>query len=158
MGGLRKLREEDFGEVSAALDGWWGEREMSGHVPRLFFRHFRDTSFVVEEAGGIRGFLIGFVSPSVPGEAYVHFAGVHPEYRGRGVARSLYEAFFREAREKGCEVVRCVTSPVNRDSVAFHESLGFELEEGDAEAAGIPVATDHDGEGRDRVLFARRLE
>ena len=44
--------------------------------------------------------------------------------------------------------MRCVTSPVNEESVAFHEALGFEVER---------VAQDYDGPGEDRVLFAKRL-
>jgi RimJ/RimL family protein N-acetyltransferase len=44
--------------------------------------------------------------------------------------------------------VRCVTSPANERSVAFHESLGFEVER---------VVTDYDGPGEDRVLLVKRL-
>ena len=45
-------------------------------------------------------------------------------------------------------MVRCVTSPVNERSVAFHESLGFEVER---------VVRDYDGPGEDRVLLVKRL-
>jgi ribosomal protein S18 acetylase RimI-like enzyme len=60
----------------------------------------------------------------------------------------LYEHFFADATAHGRTVVRCVTSPANRDSVAFHEALGFEVER---------VAKDYDGPGEDRVLFVKRL-
>ena len=58
------------------------------------------------------------------------------------------EHFFEEVRSNGRSVVRCVTSPVNRDSVAFHEALGFEVDR---------VAKDYDGPGEDRVLLVKRL-
>ncbi len=118
-------------------------------LPKLFFLHFEGTSFVAEdEEGKLVAFLIGFLSQTDPTEAYVHFVGVAPEQRGSGVGRQLYERFLSVAVENGRSIVRCVTSPSNHDSVAFHESLGFEAES---------VVTDYDGPGEDRVLFVKRL-
>jgi len=53
------------------------------------------------------------------------------------------------AAAQGRTRVRCVTSPVNEGSIAFHESLGFSAER---------VAADYDGPGEDRVLFVKQLE
>jgi ribosomal protein S18 acetylase RimI-like enzyme len=115
-------------------------------LPRLFFEHFRPTSFVAEGASDAQllGFLCGFVSQTDPREAYIHFAGVDPDHRGRGVGRRLYHVFFAAARERGCTSVRCVTSPVNTGSVAFHRAMGFE--------PTLPSVA-HDGPGQDRVRF-----
>ena len=85
----------------------------------------------------------------MPAEAYIHFVGVSPEHRGEGIGRTLYERFFDEVREQGRSVVRCVTSPANEGSVAFHEALGFEVDR---------VVPDYDGPGEDRVLLVRALE
>ena len=74
-----------------------------------------------------------------------------------GLGRLLYEAFFRAAEALGCVLVRAVTSPVNRGSVAFHQRMGFQLEPGDAEVDGIPVSCGYDGPGSDRVRFLRIL-
>jgi ribosomal protein S18 acetylase RimI-like enzyme len=118
-------------------------------LPKLFFLHFEGTSFVAEDdEGRLVAFLIGFVSQTDPAEAYIHFVGVAPEQRGSGVGRELYERFFAVANRLGCNVVRCVTSPANTDSVAFHEALGFEVDR---------VAPDYDGPGEDRVLFLKPL-
>lgn len=154
---LRAVREADHGPVVSVVDGWWDERPMAQKLPRLFFRHFGDTSFIAEDDGALVGFLLGFVSQSAIGEAYVHFVGVHPEYRARGVGRRLYGAFFEEARRRECDTVRCITSPTNRDSIAFHARMGFEILAGDGEADGVSFHTDYDGEGEDRVLFSRTL-
>ena len=35
-------------------------------LPKLFFVHFRDTSFVAERNGELSGFLVGFLSQSEP--------------------------------------------------------------------------------------------
>ena len=42
---------------------------MRAMLPRLFFEHFRDTSFVAEEDGEIVGFLCGFLSQTYPDQA-----------------------------------------------------------------------------------------
>jgi len=154
---MRALREGDHARITAVVDGWWGGRRVADKLPRLFFRHFGDTSFVVEEDGEPIAFLVGFVSQSRAGEAYIHFVGVHPEYRGRGLGARLYGLFFEEVGRLGCSRVRCITSPVNRDSIAFHRSMGFGIEAGDTELDGVPVHLDYDGDGEDRVVFSRML-
>ena len=117
-------------------------------LPRLFFVHFRETSFVAEEDGRLAGFLFGFLSQTHPGEAYVHFVGVAPERRGTGLGRELYERFFGALGPRGRSVVRCVTSPSNEGSISFHRRL-----------ASTPsrAGEDYDGPGDDRVLLVKRL-
>jgi ribosomal protein S18 acetylase RimI-like enzyme len=143
---LRHAEPGDHALVVDRIDEWWGGRPMAEMLPRLFFVHFRDTSFVAEEDGRLAGFLCGFRSQTYDEEAYVHFVGVDPACRGRGVGRLLYERFFAAVRPR--TVVRCVTSTGNEASVAFHTSIGFEIER---------IAENHDGRGGDRVLMARRL-
>jgi ribosomal protein S18 acetylase RimI-like enzyme len=147
---IRQAESEDHASVAAVVDAWWGGRPMRQMLPRLFFVHFRETSFVGEERGELVGFLCGFLcgflSQSYPEEAYVHFIGVDPAHRGEGLARALYERFFEAARGHGRSLVRCVTSPTNLGSIEFHRRLGFEIE---GEAAN------YDGEGSARVLFVK---
>ena len=121
---------------------------MAPMLPRLFFLHFEGTSFVAEDGDQLAGFVCGFLSQTDSDEAYIHFVGVAPEQRGAGIGRMLYDRFFDEVREQGRTVVRCVTSPVNEVSVAFHDALGFEVDR---------LAKDYDGPGEDRVLLVRRL-
>lgn len=154
---IRHLRESDHAYVIAVVDDWWGGRRMAGMLPKLFFDHFQDTSFIVEEDGRLIAFLIGFVSQSRGGEAYIHFVGVHPEQRGRGLGARLYERFFAAVRARGCDTVRCITSPVNAGSIAFHTHLGFLAEPGDGDADGVPFARGYDGPGQDRVRLVKRL-
>jgi ribosomal protein S18 acetylase RimI-like enzyme len=165
---LRHAEPADHASVIERIDDWWGGRPMAAMLPRLFFVHFRDTSFVAiardepakparpsrsgsveptpEEDGRLAGFLCGFRSQTFDDEAYVHFVGVDPALRGRGVARSLYERFFDAVRPRS--LVRCVTGTVNEASVAFHASLGFEVER---------IVANYDGRGGDRVLLVKRL-
>lgn len=131
---------------------------MRDMLPKLFFVHFRETSFIVEEQGQIVGFLNGFFSQTYPDEAYIHFVGVHPDFRQAGVGRLLYETFFQAVWAQGRHTVRCVTAPANRTSIAFHTRMGFEIEPGDEEPDGVPVHSNYDGSGAARVLFVKRLE
>jgi ribosomal protein S18 acetylase RimI-like enzyme len=145
---VRVAEPADYDRVAAVVDEWWGGRAMIDMLPRLFFVHFHDTTFVAEDGTDLAGFLTGFLSQTRPSEAYVHFAGVSPGHRGRGVGRQLYERFFAVARERSRTVVRCVTSPVNDRSVAFHRALGFDVDR---------VAENYDGRGGDRVLMVKHL-
>ncbi|MGH3134862.1 MAG: GNAT family N-acetyltransferase [Gaiellaceae bacterium] len=146
---MRHAKPSDYGRVIGRINVWWGGRDMAPMLPKLFFLHFEGTSFVAEdEESDLVGFLCGFLSQTSDDEAYIHFVGVTPDKRGEGLGRALYEHFFDEVRSQGREVVRCVTSPVNKDSVGFHERLGFEVDR---------VVPDYDGPGEDRVLLVKRL-
>lgn len=132
------------------VNAWWGGRDMAPMLPKLFFLHFEGTSFVAEDdESKLVAFLIGFLSQTDPEEAYIHFVGVAPSQRGSGIGSELYERFFTVVAAEGRTRIRCVTSPVNEGSVAFHESLGFVAER---------VAEDYDGPGEDRVLFVKHLD
>jgi len=101
--------------------------------------------------------LIGFISQSYVDEAYIHFVGIHPDYREKGIGRKLYLAFFEKVAKKGCKAVHSVTSPVNKVSINFHTRMGFQIEKGDSDVDGILVHTNYDGPSQARVLFIRKL-
>jgi GNAT superfamily N-acetyltransferase len=154
---IRNLDERDYPSVISVIDEWWGGRHMADMLPKLFFVHFRDTSFAIEEDGELIAFLAGFVSQTYPEQAYIHFVGIHPAHRQRGLGRQLYERFFAAMQARGCTSVRCVTAPINRGSIAFHTRMGFAIEKADGEVNGVPCTLDYDGRGQSRVLFVKRL-
>ena len=67
---IRHAEPRDHVDVIAVVDDWWGGRSMAAMLPKLFFVHFRDTSFVAEEDGRVVGFLCGFRSQTYEDEAY----------------------------------------------------------------------------------------
>jgi len=154
---FRQLESRDFWPVVEVADEWWGGRPVRGLLQRLFFDHFADTSLIAEADAEIVGLLVGFMSSSRPGEAYIHAVGVAPSRRGAGLGRELYERFFLLVRDRGATSVHAITAPVNRGSIAFHRSLGFELEPSDRIVDGIPIHSGHDPRGGDRVLFIKHL-
>ncbi len=139
---IRHAEPADYARVIGVVDAWWGGRAMAAMLPKLFFVHFRDTSFVAEEDGEVAAFLCGFRSQTFDDEAYIHFVGVDPAHRGGGLARQLYERFFAAVEPR--RVVRAVTSPRNETSLAFHRALGFEVER---------IDDDYDGAGASRALL-----
>ena len=126
-------------------------------LPRLFFVHFRQTSFIAEEKSQIVGFLIGFFSQTISDEGYIHFVGVHPDHRRQGVARVLYGRFFETMLENHRNIVRCVTAPINKNSIAFHSWMGFQIEPQESQVEGIAFHPNYDGVNEDRVLFVKHL-
>jgi len=154
---IRSLVSADYEVISPVVDEWWGGRPVRHLVHRLFFEHFSSTSFALAEDGELCAFLIGLRSQSQPNVAYIHFVGVAPSRRGKGLGRRLYSAFFERVSALGCTEVHCITSPVNAGSIAFHQSMGFSLVHTGSEQNGIPVSLNHAGEGQHRVLFRKQL-
>jgi ribosomal protein S18 acetylase RimI-like enzyme len=133
---VRAIRETDHQKITSVVNEWWEGRNM---------------------AWLLVAFLVGFVSQSREGEAYIRFVGVRPDRRKEGIGRHLYELFFEEVEKRGCTKVGCITSPVNKGSIAFHTAMGFSLKESDTEIDGVPVHRNYDGPDRDRVVFEKLL-
>ena len=145
---LRTATAADYDRLIAVVDDWWG-RPIRHALGRVFLDHFFATSTVAEdEEGALAGFLIGFLSPSRPDAAYIHFVGVHPSLRGQGLARLLYERFFALAEANGRPLVSAITGPQNAGSIAFHTAMGVTVS---------PPIPGYDGEGSPKVLFQRRV-
>jgi GNAT superfamily N-acetyltransferase len=157
---FRRPVADDHRFIVARVDHWWGGRKLHYLLPRLWLDHFTGTSWIVENGEGITiGFLVGFVSPDHPEEAYIHMVGTDPNHRGKGLGRALYERFFEDMRERGVRRVSAITWPGNRVSAGFHRAMGFAPDDGPGTQRlyGTPAYPDYDGEGDDRVVFSRAL-
>ncbi len=154
---IRQPVPEDHQRIVKVVKEWWGGRDLSSGVLKIFFYHFRETCFIAEDNGNLAGFLLGFLSQTYSDEGYIQLAGVHPEFREIGVGRSLYAEFFDVCRANSRSIVRSCTSPVNTLSIAFHASMGFSIEDGDDIVAEIPVTHNYLSEGQPKVLFMRKL-
>ena len=126
---VRPASRADLDRIRGVQAAWWGGRDLTALLQPLFLENFASTSLILDDDdGSLAGFLIGFPSQDDPAAAYVHFVGVAPSHRGAGVGRALHDAFAERMAERGISTVRCVTSPVNADSVAFHQRIGFVIE------------------------------
>lgn len=145
---IRNVIDEDYFKIMDVIDDWWGGRQITHLLPRLFFEHFQQTSFIViDDNDNLSAFLVGFVSQTKRNEAYIHIIGVNPELRNKGLARELYNLFFSVVRKLGCETVKCITSPINECSVSFHKVMGF----------SVTLGTNYAGKGQDRILFSKHI-
>lgn len=153
---IRNIREDDYDTIILKINEWWGGRDMVKMLPRLFFIHFQGSSFAVEDLGRIVGFLIGFISDTHKDIGYIHFVGVDPTYRNQKIATKLYKKFIDYCVGNGVLNIKCVTSPTNKVSIAFHYSFGFKASSCNINGEPLPI-NDCDGPGGDRVLLKLQL-
>lgn len=143
----------DYDLIIKELNNWWGGRNMTDMLPRLFFNHFTKTSFIKRHKKEILGFIVGFVSQDNPEVGYVHFIGVNPKYRKQKIGQQLYKRFFDEVKTLNIKEVECVTSIENNLSINFHKRLGFTIKKGNKDLNGISYFENYDGNGEHRVVF-----
>ncbi|MFD7306402.1 MULTISPECIES: GNAT family N-acetyltransferase [Streptomyces] len=142
---ITQARPADLHAVLAEHSRYWGERDLrSLHLVALV-QEFPATCFAARAGDGIRGYLIGFVTPDATG--YVHLVATRDDSRGVGLGRRLYAEFERAARRQGARRMKAITSVGNTGSVAFHRALGFDAR----------TVEDYDGPGRTMVVFGRDL-
>jgi GNAT superfamily N-acetyltransferase len=135
----------DLHQVLADHVRYWGERDLRALHLTALVQEFGSTCLVARAEDGIRGYLLGFVTPDHTG--YVHLIATRDDSRGTGLGRTLYAAFTEAARGQGAVRLKAITSVTNEGSIAFHRSLGFDAR----------VVEDYDGPGRPRVVFTRGL-
>ncbi len=147
--------KSDFDSILTTIKDFWGsDRTRHLHHPTLVVE-FGDTAFVARENGALCGYLFGFYSQREP-LAYAHLIAVHSGFRRSGVGKMLYGHYEEAARKKGCTHLKAITGLANRESVAFHQSLGFALTGPDIRD-GIRYVKDYGGPGEDRVVFLKML-
>lgn len=44
---IRAVRDKDYDVLSPLINDWWGGRQMADMLPKLFFIHFTNTSFIL---------------------------------------------------------------------------------------------------------------
>lgn len=147
----------DHEKVVSAMPEWWGGRDLSSSVLKVFFIHFSDTVYIAEIGNKLVGFLVGFMSQSEEEVGYIHFVGVHPQFRRAGLGRLLYEKFYAACSKNGRSIVKSCTSPVNKLSINFHRKMGFEIESGDGIADDVPVTLNYLGKDDPKVLFKKTI-
>lgn len=145
----------DFAEILRDLPDFWGsDRARAVHHP-MFLHEFGDSAWVIRDAGRVVAYLFGFLAQTAP-VGYIHLVAVRKAYQGQGLGRRLHLHFAEFARQHGCKALKAITSPGNAASIAFHRTLGMELE-GLPNEQGVPVVRDYAGPGQDRVVFRKQL-
>ncbi len=156
---IRTACETDFLEFIALSHRTWPEFDEREAIYHILCKYFTKTCFAAEDAGAIRGFLLGFISQQNRKDAYIHLIVVDRAAQRGGVASRLYERFFKTVRGMGVARVRLTVAPTNAPSPAFHRQMGFRPEiVGECVAIGeVAVARDFNGPGNHMVPFLREI-
>ncbi len=48
---IRNVESSDYYVISPLINEWWSGRQMSDMLPKLFFVHFNNTSFIAQKDG-----------------------------------------------------------------------------------------------------------
>ena len=135
MGKIRvcRLGKPDSGRIQALLrDVWpiayeypeeWRKKRMLNHGE---IEEEMDSGYQYFGIK-IRGKIVGIYKASIREDGcFGEHQSIHPDYRGRGLAKLMYEQFFRFARKNNCKRVYANILASQFATRKFVESLGFE--------------------------------
>jgi len=143
---VRRIEKADYDYIVSVLDRWWGGPAGVRAHP-IFFYELGNMGLVAEDGPTVVGFLVGFLAPHDPPYGYVHFVGIDPAHRRRGVGNQLYARFIERCRAAGAEKLKAIAASGDEGAVAFHQALGFTVTD-------VP---DYAGPGRGRIVFEKDL-
>jgi ribosomal protein S18 acetylase RimI-like enzyme len=139
---VREVRPEEHDEAGAVTALAYREfvrpgesdwEEYLEQIADVAGRASSTTVLVAEEDGRILGSATLEVQariddddpPLDPDEIHIRMLGVHPEVRGRGVARALMDAAFELARASGRTRITLSTTHRMRAAQRMYERMGF---------------------------------
>ncbi len=155
---IRNGEPSDHEKVVSVMPGWWDGRDLTNSMLKVFFIHFCNTTYIAQMSDELVGFLVGFLSQSDENAGYIHFVGVHPNYRKAGIGRLLYQRFFDACKINDRLIVKSCTSPINKLSIDFHQRMGFIIEPGDGIVDGVSVTMNFLRSNDPKVLFKKELK
>jgi len=94
---------------------------------RLFFNEiYKQRALAQVAAVGDR--VIGYIcSNYVADEGHILNLAVHPDFRGRGIAKRLVKEILAELKENACRFLYLEVRASNNIAREFYEGLGFEV-------------------------------
>ncbi|HGK7505272.1 TPA: GNAT family acetyltransferase [Kluyvera cryocrescens] len=122
---IRVFRQADFEEVITLWERCdllrpWNDPEMD--IERKV-NHDVSLFLVAEVNGEVVGTIMGGYDGH-RGSAY--YLGVHPEYRGRGIANALLNRLEKKLIARGCPKIQIMVREENDVVLGMYERLGYE--------------------------------
>jgi len=122
---IRVFRQSDFEEVITLWERCdllrpWNDPEMD--IERKV-NHDVSLFLVAEVNGEVVGTIMGGYDGH-RGSAY--YLGVHPEYRGRGIANALLNRLEKKLIARGCPKIHIMVREENDVVLGMYERLGYE--------------------------------
>ncbi|MGO2435047.1 MAG: GNAT family acetyltransferase [Serratia proteamaculans] len=124
---IRVFRQDDFEEVITLWERCdllrpWNDPEMD--IERKL-NHDPDLFLVAEVGGEVVGSVMGGYDGH-RGSAY--YLGVHPDYRGRGIANALISRLEKKLIARGCPKIQLMVREDNDTVIEMYEKLGYEIQ------------------------------
>lgn len=125
---IRVFRQEDFEEVITLWERCdllrpWNDPEMD--IERKL-QHDADLFLVAEVGGEVVASLMGGYDGH-RGSAY--YLGVHPEFRGRGIANALLSRLEKKLIARGCPKIQIMVREENDLVIGMYERLEYEQQD-----------------------------
>lgn len=143
--GIRSATEEDFDRVldidSHSFSAPW--------IYNFFQSALKDIFLVHEKKKEIAGYLIACICHDIEKAVIIRFA-VHPDHRGRGIAKELLRRCLDILKERKVRIVELDVELVQRAAIKLYESFGFKI----ANIIVFPAETPGDEE----TFYIMRLE
>ncbi len=134
---IKQVNNKDLAECVNMMVALWPEyskEELTEEFKRII-NSKNDIAFVAKEGEDYQGFItlslrFEHVSKATSSPVgYVEGIYVKEKYRKTGVARKLYEEGEKWVKNKGCTQMGSDTWDWNKDSILFHDKLGFKIAE-----------------------------
>ncbi|CAI0692549.1 GNAT family acetyltransferase [Serratia proteamaculans] len=124
---IRVFRQDDFEEIITLWERCdllrpWNDPEMD--IERKL-NHDPDLFLVAEVGGEVVGSVMGGYDGH-RGSAY--YLGVHPDYRGRGIANALISRLEKKLIARGCPKIQLMVREDNDTVIEMYEKLGYEIQ------------------------------
>ncbi|MGF1629960.1 MAG: diaminobutyrate acetyltransferase [Kiloniellaceae bacterium] len=111
----RRPRKADGARIWALIKNIEALDDNSMYCNLLQCSHFAGTCALAEIDGRPVGWISGYLPPEKADTLFVWQVAVHPDARGRGIAKHLVRELLQR---KGCERVRHIHSTITRDNAA----------------------------------------
>jgi L-2,4-diaminobutyric acid acetyltransferase len=131
---FRKPHKADGAAVWALIQNIDALDDNSMYCNLLQCSHFASTCALAELDGEPVGWISGYLPPDKPDTLFVWQVAVHPDARGRGVAKRLIHELLRRQE---CRKVRHIHSTITRDNAA-----SWALFRAIADDLGAPIVDD----------------
>jgi ribosomal-protein-alanine N-acetyltransferase len=142
---IRSATEEDFDRVldidSHSFSAPW--------IYNFFQSALKDIFLVLEKEKEIAGYLIACICHDIEKAVIIRFA-VHPDHRGKGIAKELLRRCLDILRERKVRIVELDVELVQRAAIRLYETFGFKI----ANIIVFPAETPGDEE----TFYIMRLE
>ena len=121
-GNIRSATEEDFDRV-LEIDR---DSFSAPWIYNFFQSALKDIFLVFEKEKEIAGYLIGCVCHDIEKAVIIRVA-VHPDHRGKGIAKELLRRCIDILVERKVGIVELDVELVQRAAIKLYESFGFKI-------------------------------